>query len=781
MFDRYSSALFHYRKMTVFLCLLVSIVLTVGVKDLEITTNFRAFFGNDNPQLAAFESLEDSFTRQDSLVFYIEVIDGTVFQKSTLQLILQLTEKAWELPYSTRVDSISNFQATQVDGDTLIVDDIISGKNPLTPTDLATIQRKVIAEPSLKNSLASENGKVTAIKVTLNMPHEAANENQLVVDKARELINKYRLEHPELILRLLGSVTVNVAMKETAEHDMATLVLASYIIIIGGLIVLLRSFRQAAMTLLIISLSVITTIGFFGWLKFTLTPVAGMVPSAIMTIAIADSIHLIKSYRHEILFTTHQRAVTAALKANIYPILLTSITTIIGVLSLNFSDSPPYQTLGNMVAFGVLIAMILSLTILPALLYLFPERNRRAQQEDSHWASMFSSFIIRYHKVTLSIVLSVIVIFSSFLQRNELNEQWYAYFDQSLEITKSINAFNDKLNGIHHIDYKLTSTSGTIHQHSYLQQVDAYKQWWLEQDNVVTVSSYSTLVKRINQNMHNNDPSWYRIPDNNELAAQYFLLYGLSLPQGLSTDDQVDMQQAATRLSVALRKTDSSELIRLDTLANNWLKNNAKDIKPTTGSSLDIVFAKITEENLKSLLEGAVIALFLISALLVITLKSIKLGLISLIPNLAPAAVAYGIWGLTVGHIDLALSIVVCLSLGIVVDDTVHFLSKYRTARCDGKTAEQAIDYTFRTVGSALLTTTIVLVFGFSILGFSNFSGSSSTGIMMALTLSIALIVDFLVLPPLLLLFDAKTNYTTDAPTITSAIAPHAHYAKGVK
>lgn len=760
MIEKYSSALYRYRIATIVISIIVSAVLIMGAKNLGITTDFRAFFGDDNPQLTAFESLEESFTRQDTLVFYLESKQGDLFQKSIIEVVQQLTEKAWQLPYSTRVDSISNFQYTFVDGDSLLIEDMIGPENTLTKSELLTIRKTVLSEPSLKNTLASENGKVTAIKVTLDLPREAAAASQEIVDEARLLVNQFTKQNPAIIIRLLGSVSINIAMKEVAEHDMTTLVIASYLLIIGGLIVLLRSFRHASMTLLIISLSVMATLGFFGWLGYVLAPIAGMVPSAIMIIAIADSIHLIKSYRYEVSKSENNVAVIAALKANVFPIVLTSITTIIGVLSLNFSDSPPYQALGNMVAFGVFIAMLLSLTLLPALLFLFPESDSDKKKKLSSWPTTLSHFIIKYKKLCFITTLTVVVIFGSFLGKNELNEKWYEYFDESMEITKSVNAFNDNLSGIHHIDYQLRASSGSIHLPAYLNQVDAFRSWWLEQKNVVTVSSFTDIVKRTNQNMHADDPAWYRIPDNQALSSQYYLLYSLSLPLGLGTDNLVDLGQESTRFTVTMRKTDSNDLLALDALAQQWLMQNAPDIRPASGSSLDIIFAKITKDNLGSLIQGSVLALIVISALLMITLKSVKLGIISLIPNLAPAAVAYGVWGATVGHIDMALSIIVCLSLGIVVDDTVHFLSKYLAARRRGESAEQAIEYTFRTVGSALLTTSVVLVCGFSILGLSDFTGSSSTGIMMALTIAVALVVDFLLLPPLLLLFDAKTDYS---------------------
>ena len=165
-----------------------------------------------------------------------------------------------------------------------------------------------------------------------------------------------------------------------------------------------------------------------------------------------------------------------------------------------------------------------------------------------------------------------------------------------------------------------------------------------------------------------------------------------------------------------------------------------------------------------SMLQTLPVALLLISLLLVVSLRSWRLGLLSLIPNITPALVAFGLWGLISGEINLALSVVAGMSLGIIVDDTVHFLSKYRAARVEGQATEQAIRYAFSTVGRALWITTVVLITGFGVLMLSGFRLNSDMGMLTALVILVALIIDFLFLPACLLKFDAK-EYKTDATT----------------
>jgi hypothetical protein len=167
------------------------------------------------------------------------------------------------------------------------------------------------------------------------------------------------------------------------------------------------------------------------------------------------------------------------------------------------------------------------------------------------------------------------------------------------------------------------------------------------------------------------------------------------------------------------------------------------------------MFSHIGERNIRSMLTGTALALVLISGILAVALRSVKIGLISLIPNLVPALTAFGLWGFIVGQVGLAVSVVTAMSLGIVVDDTVHFLSKYLRARREqGKSAEDAVRYSFHTVGTALWSTSLILVAGFYILTFSGFTLNADMGLLTAIVIAIALVVDFLFLPPLLMKLD---------------------------
>jgi hypothetical protein len=263
--------------------------------------------------------------------------------------------------------------------------------------------------------------------------------------------------------------------------------------------------------------------------------------------------------------------------------------------------------------------------------------------------------------------------------------------------------------------------------------------------------------KRLNQSMHGDSSDWYRLPAERELAAQYLLLYEMSLPYGLDLNNQINIDKSATRMTVMLYNMTTNSVLELEQRSRQWMQDNLPPSMQNDAASPTLMFSHIGERNIRSMLLGTTVALLLISLILVFALRSPRIGLLSLLPNLIPAALAFGVWGLFVGQIGLALSVVTGMTLGIVVDDTVHFLSKYLRARREkGLDAQDAVRYAFSTVGLALVVTSIVLIAGFMVLTFSAFTLNSNMAFMTAVTIFFALIADFLLLPPLLMAVDGK-------------------------
>jgi len=734
-----------------------------GVRFLGFSNDYRVFFSEENPQLLAFENLQNTYTKTDNVLFVIAPADGDVFTPHTLEAIEWLTKQAWQIPYSIRVDSVTNFQHTRAEGDDLIVEDLVEQASKLGPDRLEYIRKIAVNEPLLVNRIVSPTGHVTAVNVIIQLPGiDLAAEVPEVVSFSRNLAGQLTDRFPDLEVHLTGIVFLNNAFSEMAMQDMRTLMPVMFAIIILVMAFLLRSVWGTLATLLVIVLSTVTAIGMAGWMGILLTPPSASAPTMIMTLAVANCVHLLVTFlqglRQE---SSRPAAMIESLRVNLQPIFLTSITTAIGFLSMNFSDAPPFRDLGNIVAIGVVASFIYCIALLPALMLMLPVRVKAARSRSVASMDALADFVVNHRRPVLwGMSLSVISLVA-FVPSNSLNDEFVKYFDERVEFRVDTDFTTENLTGIYNISYSLEAGEpGGISEPAFLDKLDEFAVWYRQQPEVMHVNTLSDTMKRLNKNLHGDDPAWYRMPDQRNLAAQYLLLYEMSLPYGLDLNNQINVDKSATKLDVSLQSISSNQTIALEERAQTWLAENAPASMQVHGASPSVMFSHIGARNIRSMLIGTTLALVLISFILIFALRSLRIGLISIVPNLVPAGMAFGLWGLLVGEIGLALSVVTGMTLGIVVDDTVHFLSKYlRARREEGLSSADAVRYAFHTVGTALWTTSIILIAGFMVLTQSPFKLNSGMGLLTAITIGMALLADFLLLPTLLMTLDKKEDY----------------------
>ncbi|TPD55874.1 MAG: RND family transporter, partial [Thalassolituus maritimus] len=412
-------------------------------------------------------------------------------------------------------------------------------------------------------------------------------------------------------------------------------------------------------------------------------------------------------------------------------------------------------------------------TLFPALLSVLPVGAGGRVDDKAPAMAHFGDFVIRHQTPLLWGGVAVVAVLSALAMRNEINDVATEYFAESTAYRQSVEKQADTLSGSQSIDWAMyTDEAGGISNPEFIAVMRDFTEWLEQQPEIDHVSGLSDTFMRLNKNMHADDPDWYRIPDDRELAAQYLLLYEMSLPYGLDLNNQVNVDKSAVRMTSILKNLGSVEIISLENRAKDWMDANAPGIR-LTAASPSVMFSHIGETNMKSMILSMMMALVIISGILIFALRSLRLGVISLFPNITPALVGFGFWTFISGEINLGLSIVSSMTLGIIVDDTVHFLSKYKRARLEGMTTEAAVRYSFINVGRALLITTLVLVLGFSMLAFSAFRLNSDMGIATSLIILIALIIDFLILPPMLLWLD-KDKPEANAEEQTSLKGEHA-------
>ena len=777
--QRYTAFIARHRYVVTASTLLLAGVVASGASGIEFKNDYRYFFTGENPQLVAYEALQKVYTKNDNVLIVVAPKSGRVFEAETLDAVEALTERAWKIPFASRVDSVTNFQHTNAEEDDLHVADLVPKGRTHRQAELRGYEMAALGEPLLVSRLISADGRVTAVNVQLELKGERPDEATESAAAARQIAAAIEAEFPGIETHITGMAMLSNAFFEASMQDMSTLIPLMYAILLITLLLFLRSGTATATTLLVIALSAATGMGFAGWMGIPITPPSAMAPTMILTLAVADSVHiLVTLFQRMRAGDTKHTALTESLRVNIGPVFLTTLTTAIGMLSMNFSDVRPFRDLGNIATVGVAAAFVYSVVLFPAIISIVPLTVKVRPASTNEWSHRLAEFVIRRRTALLVGALASFGVLTALVPQNELNDQFVEYFDDSFAFRRDTDFTTEHLTGIYQLEFSLRANgSGGISEPAYLAKVEAFSRWFKAQPGVMHVSTLTDTMKRLSKNMHGDDPAAYRIPETRDLSAQYLLLYEMSLPFGLDLNNQIDVDKSATRFTVTTDQLTATAFLNLAKRGEAWLENNTDASMHTVASSTGLMFAQISGRNIRSMLTGTLIALGLISIIMGFALRSAKYGALSLLPNLVPAAAAFGLWALIDGRIDLGLSVVATVSLGIVVDDSVHFLSKYVRARRErGVDALDAIRYAFSTVGSALVVTSFVLVAGFMVLSTSPFGMNSGMGLLTAITLVVALVADLLFLPPLLAAFDRPAADQTIVPAgpIAPAVLPDA-------
>jgi predicted RND superfamily exporter protein len=503
---------------------------------------------------------------------------GGVFEPPALSAVYWLTEQGWQLPHSIRVDSVTNFQHTWAQEDVLVVEDLVDPAQALSPERLRRVQSVALNEPLLAKKLIAPNAQATAVNVTIRVPESGGGEEE-VARAAYRLAAAFRAQFPDQEIAVTGSIPLMYALQEAPLRDMTTLLPAMYAALLVAMFLFLRSVWGVVVLLLLVALAAGTAMGAAGWLGIMVSPPMSMAPTIILTIAIADGIHILVTLAKDMRRGQgRDEALVDSLRVNWQPVFLTSLTTVIGFLSLNLSDVPPFQDLGNATAIGVLAAWFYSVTFLPAFVAIVPYRVRPARSLGGLSMDRFAEWLIQHQRRILPAMIGFTLLCAAFVPRIEFDDMFIDYFDDSAEFRRDTLFAIDRLSGIYQLHYSLGSAGDNgINEPAYLKTVDSYAQWLRAQPEVDHVSALPDTMKRLNKNMHGDDDSWYRLPESRELAAQYLLLYEMSLPYGLDLNNQIDIRKSATKVTATLENMSARELREFNDRAVAWLDTNAND------------------------------------------------------------------------------------------------------------------------------------------------------------------------------------------------------------
>lgn len=753
-----ASAVVNRPKLTIFLSLLFSMAFFTGLYGFKFSASPREYQGLDHPMIQELIAMEEEYSRANTILVVFRAEDGSIFTPRTLETIKNFTDAAWQLPYAQRVDSITNFQYSDADGDDLIVADLVANPAAATAEELAKIRDVALSEPRLLGYLVSADGKTVAVNINFNTDLDDTVAIQTIEAEVDKLIGEALAESPQLKSYKSGYIAVGLGWLHALQFDLQYLFSSAFVIVFIGLYLFFRSLSASITVLGLGVVSMVASAGVVGFAEVNLQPPNAIGFLLILILALADSIHVVKTVRRLLAEGREKKeAIIDSVTFNFVPIIITSVTTAIGFLSFLGSEFAGFRVMGVYITFGVMLACVLSLTLLPAALVYCPLKPAMARNAPVN-VNGVADWVFKLRWVFIILTVPAIVASTFIIADTPLDDNVIHYMQKNQQFRKDMIVIEENLTGSIEIMIELDSGEEQgVSDPAFMREVARFTDWLRAQPEIRYVSSYTDTMKRLNQNMHGDDADAYRLPDDKELAAQYLLLYELSLPYGLDLTNQINLDKSGTRVMMTVNDIPGSDLLAVSNRIKGWLKENAPHIKTTEPGGQIMTTTIMSLDTVSSMFWAALSSLGVICLILLFTFRAVLPGVLCAIMVISPLAVTFGVWSLAVGFFDAAATIALCMVVGIVVDNAVHFIDKFQVATRDkGMSPRDAVRYTFNTVSSALITNTLVLSGAYSMLFFSAFKTNSTMGMLTVLSLMLGLIGTFTLLPSLLILRDKE-------------------------
>jgi predicted RND superfamily exporter protein len=758
MMRRYVDFIIRFRWYVAILIPLLTFVFATQLKNLQFDGSYRIWFGKESDSLQKYDDFRAIFGNDDAIIIVFHDENG-IMNKKALGVIERLTDKLWKTKYIARVDSLSNYQYIHTDKeapDEVLIENFISDIEALSDEELKEKERIALSEEMLLGRIISSDGKTTMILGRLT-PKAATTLGASKTIKA--LVEGYLAEEKEsgYSFHLAGGPVVNMTFSTLAKYDLTTF---TPLVLVMIMLLLWLIFKRSSGMLLSIAVVIFTFIivlssqVLFG---YKLNNFTANMPVFVIAIGIADAMHLFWIYlmgRKKGL--ENNEAIFYSLDKNFLPILLTSLTTAVGFASLGVSEILPIKTLGFATAIASLLAFALTIIFIPACLAIINPKIKekelqKEREKPARFARAYAAFIIKYD---MQILFAGALVFGSMalgLMRLEVDSNSVHYFREDVPFRQTVSFIEEKLTGPMSYEIVIDSKEKDgIKSPAFMQTVERFSGEFKAQfPDVRHTSSLVDVVKKFNQVMQGKTS----IPQDKELIAQYLLLYTLSLPQGMEINDRMDVDERLLRLTASMNVVNTSLDLKMIQWAQEWWKQTPYSAE-LNGQT--VMFAHMQHDVTDTLIESILLAIVTVSLMMLFIFKSIKMVPLFIIPNILPIILVLGVMGWLGINIDIGVAISGAIIIGVAVDDTIHFLVKYKEARQKGYNFEDSLTYIMQYAGSAIIFTTIILSASFVIFRFSQFMLNVNFGMVTAVALVIAVLVDLVLLPAILSRYDGK-------------------------
>ena len=759
--ETFAEKIIQYRYLSILFCLVLLVASFRGVGGIAFSPDMEQFFPEDYPISENHAHIEDTFYSSDSVIIAIGVDEGTIFNPRILNLIEEITDKAWSTPHSIRVDSLSNFSFVRVEVDDLVVEPFIEESLEWDQKKINERSTLIEKEEQAYGTILSKDKKTTFINISIDAPRDdVEKEYAESMEHIFAFMDPLKKEYPEADMRYAGIVYIEYLSPLIVKAEMPILIPTLLFVILLSLFILLRNVVAVISSLVVIVFSVITSVGILGHFNSTVSQPFLMVPILVATLAVADCVHLFNVYFQSKLEKNAKDSIIKSLRLNLEPLLLTSLTTSIGFLCLNLAPIPALRVVANGIVIGVVAAFVFSIFFLAPLMSFFNVKASSQIENQTKLSKRVGQFSLKNRKKIIWIVPLFSAFLMSFIPLNETKDNPMEFYSERFtSVAEDTKWLAKRLGGTFLVTYEYVSED-LVSDPEYLRQLDEFTTWLENQDEVLSVNSLSKIVKNLNRTLNGNDQSWYVIPEDSELIAQYLFFYEMSLPFGLDLTSTINQERTSTKVTVSLKEIDSKAFIEFYDRVDDYASLSIVSGNLSGGGGTRSVMAFMGMLLAEQLMYALIIGFIVITLAIALFYKSLSAGLITAIPNILPIGVAFGIWGIFSSNVSMLVSLGIGCTLGIVVDFSVHFLSKYLYARRSlSLSAEESVLYAFETVGFPLTIMTVSLCMGFAVLFLASFMPLRGFAGITMISFVAALIIDLLLFPAVLIAWDGKKKY----------------------
>ncbi len=732
-----------------FVSLLFSLLFVLHLPEIKTVDNVDYFTIKGDPDKAFYESFKKIFGNDE--FFIIAFQEKDIFTHRNLSILKDITEKLEELPEVRKVRSLAN------------VDDIIGGADffevrkfleaiPSHQESLTKLKRRALENPLYVGNIISKDGRTAAIAVLTHDRPEEESYRKVLLSKCQTILKKYKKDVEKFYLA--GWTVIDLNLSQYMKKDLLVFIPVTYLMITLALYCFFRNLWLTVIGIANISICLGTTMGLFPIIGIKVNNVTTIVPPLVMALSLSDTVHIFSHLDKKLLsiYPTPRDCISHVLKRLFVPCLLTSLTTGIGFLSLGVSKIPPIREFAWVASAGMLFEFVFTFFFLsPLLIFVSPEKIflEHRNSRGFNWAlNQLYRFIKNFRKVIVIGCSLLIILSCMFAFRIKVETNLVDYFKQSSPVRIALDFVEKHLSGVSTFDISFKcDNEDAFKDPKNLKTIEKVQNYINTLDGIDKTTSFVDFIKQMNKAFHNEDQSYYKLPDSRKLISQYLLLYDSD-----EIEDVINDTYDHTRIAVRSSKHGSKK----QEIIIDKIKDFIASV-PHRGMEIRVTGRALQQVNtIGALVKGQVysltLAAIMITIIMFIALRSFAIGVLSIIPNIFPIALNFGIMGAAGIPLNTATALIATVALGIAVDDTIHFLSTYRNKRKNEPQNEKAVNKVILTKGRAIISSSLILCIGFGVLTLSRFIPTLYFGFLSTLIMITALIGDIIFLPAIICL-----------------------------